>query len=97
MGLLTQIGLLAERGISRPWSAGRAIAFSSLFLAAGLATGFALDFSDGQHELNVFLLPSIVLAAGLGGFLPGLLMTLIAIGADSFIDYSISDPMHFHW
>lgn len=80
MRLLARVTKLAEVGISRPWSAERAIAFSSMFLALGILAGTAL--SNGQLELNVFLLPSIVLAAGLGGFLPGLLMTVLAIMAD---------------
>lgn len=89
MRLLSSVRKLAEVGISRPWSAGRAILFSSLFLGLGVMTGVALDYSDGKHELNVFLLPSIVLAAGLGGFVPGLLMTLLAAAVDAVIDIGI--------
>lgn len=90
MKLLARMTKLAEIGISRPWSGARAIAFSSLFLAVGIVSGIAFDFSDGKHELNVFLLPSIVLAAGLGGFVPGVLMTVLALLADSAIDYAVS-------
>lgn len=90
MGLLARITKLAEIGISRPWSGVRAMVFSSMFLALGVLIGFVFDYTDGRHELNVFLLPAIVLAAGLGGFVPGLLMTLLAIGLDTLIDYAIS-------
>jgi two-component system sensor kinase FixL len=86
LDLISRVAKLAEVGISRPWSARRAIAFSSLFLAMGAAVGVPLGVSLERPELNVFLLPSIVLAAGLGGFFPGLLMTVLAIITDTVID-----------
>lgn len=89
MELLARVTKLAEVGISRPWSAGRAVAFSSMFLVLGALTGIALGLSHGRAELNVFLLPSIVLAAGLGGFFPGLLMTILAIATDMMIDIGL--------
>lgn len=90
MKLLARVTKLAEVGISRPWPAGRAIGFSSIFLALGALIGIILDFADGNHELNVFLLPAIVLAAGLGGFIPGVFMTVMATVVDTLIDIAIS-------
>ena len=81
MKLLRRIQDLAENGIAHPWKAGETILLSVLVLCLGIVVGLVLDIETGRHESNVFLLPAIVLAAGVGGFVPGLVLTAIAVHA----------------
>lgn len=90
MKLLRSIQRLAEHGISRPWNASETIALCLMILSVGAIIGYAFDVQTGRHESNVFLIPAIVLAAGLGGFIPGLVLTIIAVAADMSADYVIS-------
>lgn len=94
MRLLATVAKMAEVGISKPWSAGRAIMFASLFLVLGAMIGLAFALSSDNHDHSVFLLPAIVLAAGLGGFSPGIVLTIIAVLLDASIDIWIvgSEP-----
>lgn len=86
MRLLATVAKLAEVGISQPWSAPRAIVFAGLFLILGIVIGLAFGLSSDNHDHSVFLLPAIVLAAGLGGFFPGIVLTVLAVLIDASID-----------
>lgn len=90
MKLLRRIQDLAENGIAHPWKAGETILLSVLVLCLGIVVGLVLDMETGRHESSVFLMPAIVLAAGLGGFIPGLVLTAIAVIFDATADFYIS-------
>ena len=90
MKLLRGVQNLAERGIANPWKAGESILLSVLVLALGAGIGLIFDLESGRHESNVFLLPAIVLAAGLGGLVPGVVLTTLAVMVDATTDYAIS-------
>lgn len=94
MKLLKNIRSLADDGLSNPWKAGEAVALAIAVLVVGALAGFAFDAHSGRHESNVFLIPAIVLAAGLGGLIPGLILTALAVICDATADYMMSgfDP-----